>query len=116
MQGYEKHAVELLLKERKDRKLVFGRQIPSIAYKYDGKMRTYLPDMQYGKTLVEVKSTWTWLDARSKNVRKMRAVMKAGFRARLLVFHQSGELLVDRETKADGSLVREYFADRKLRS
>lgn len=106
--GFEHYAIAILLQEQPRRKLKFGKDVPVISYEHEGKTRRYYPDVRYGKTLVEVKSTYTWFSQQDQNRAKLRAANSAGYTVRLLVLDEDANVLVDREVSADGKVTRDF--------
>lgn len=104
LQGYEPQAVDYLLSgedkflERKisERDLSFGIEIPSFRYvDEDGTERVYHPDIAIGDMIIEVKSDWTLHRWKETNIRKFQAVNEKGYKLRLLLFYENGEVQED---------------------
>jgi len=95
VQGYEPWGIDKILATVASRKLRFGSDVAKIKYQHGDKMKTYFPDFQYGKVLVEIKSVWTWKRTREMNVAKLRAARAAGYKTRLIIFNDKGECVKD---------------------
>lgn len=100
VRGYEKHALEYIVRKKgvKVKHIVntVSDGLPSFTY---NKNRRYYPDFYLPKAniVVEVKSTYT-VGCTDKalfkiNRKKAKAVAKAGYRYKLLVFNKDGHLI-----------------------
>ena len=92
--GYEAYAIKYLVEVKKLNvgKLRSGFDVKSFQYGN----RTYYPDLQYGKCIFEIKSTYTAarsLPAWEQIVRKANAVISAGYKYRLAIFSDIGKIL-----------------------
>lgn len=104
--GYEPRAIAYLEAQGiRQSRLRFGEDVPVIWHHFDGKKRRYYPDMRYGKTLVEVKSWYTWACDLEHNRVKLRAANAEGYNVRLIVLNKAGSCIMDIEKRADGSEV-----------
>jgi len=89
LQGFEPQAIKYLISRLgvKPQSILAGTKkgIPTIRYNYKGS-RVYHPDMLInGRTVVEVKSTYTLELDKPKLKRKLRACLDAGYRVVLIV-------------------------------
>ena len=97
VQGYELLALKQLKAQGLNmRKLIPSQDVPIVPYVFEGKSRRYFPDLQYGNTLIEVKSVYTagitgW--SASSNYRGFRmlkakalACINLGYQFRLMLF------------------------------
>lgn len=63
---------------------------PVLKYKFDNKIKRYLPDFVIDNVLYEIKSYWTWDNYNNKRLRvvnklKLRSANKAGYEVKLIV-------------------------------
>jgi hypothetical protein len=109
VQGYEWMYLDKLMKENyPEENIITGASnVPKVEYNFDGKLRRYFMDMylDYLRTGIEVKSTWTYKQEIEKNRAKWLAASKLDnmkefiicvFDAKGIVFEQhlcNGELL-----------------------
>jgi len=92
VQGYEPQALDELLETYNESDLIIRdknieKEIGSIMYELNGKTCRYYPDI-YIKSqnkIIEVKSTYTYKKDQDKNIAKMNACMKLGFRFEFMI-------------------------------
>lgn len=100
VQGYEGDALDILLSEGHKAKDIMGHKgMEAIPYKLDGVNRMYFPDFKIGNTIIEVKSTYTYLYDLPKNKAKERSCKRLGYDFRFMVIDK-GVLLTDRQRRA----------------
>lgn len=92
VQGYEPQVLSMLLSEgiNEDDIITARGEVPAIWYYLDGKKARYFPDI-YIKSqnkIVEVKSTWTWEQYKSKNMAKLARCREMGFNVELYVLDE----------------------------
>lgn len=90
-QGYEHLALKHIIEEKgvSASDIKTGINVKRFSYREKNKTRTYLPDIQVGNRIIEVKSEYTMLgrEAWFKNlVRKRQAVVGAGLKFSLYVY------------------------------
>lgn len=92
--GYEGRAIDYLLTEFKETEIQV-KGIPTISYEYDGVNRKYYPDLYIPNQncLIEVKSPWTLCVDLEKNLAKFEATHTSGYKVRVLVISQGGEVI-----------------------
>jgi hypothetical protein len=82
-QGYEGRCIDDLLSWgiSEEDIVVADKHIPNFYYIYEGIKRRYFPDiyLKSTKTVIEVKSIWTYATQKDKNIAKFRAVAKMGY-------------------------------------
>lgn len=61
----------------------------------DGKQRVYHPDFAIEDMIIEVKGDWTLHKWKDTNLRKFKAVTSKGYKLRLLLFYENGEIQED---------------------
>jgi hypothetical protein len=86
IQGYEPQVLTELLKTYSEDDIVIGvkemnKEIGKIEYEYEGSKHTYYPDfyIKSENKIIEVKSHWTYLFHKNKNLAKEQACLKQGF-------------------------------------
>jgi hypothetical protein len=95
-QGYELIAADYLIEEKgiSPDEIVFSKDggVPVIRYTLKSRGHVHYPDLwiPHLNLIVEVKSTYTYLADRAKNLNKLTAARKAGFRYVLLVMDADG--------------------------
>jgi hypothetical protein len=100
VQGYEPFALDLIQQyvPVTDIEAGKGSAVPVIPYYFEGKLRTYLPDIFIPKKnlLIEVKSTRTFglwdMSLIRKNIAKAKACIDLGYRFRLAIIHNQGRV------------------------
>lgn len=100
--GYEHFAINYLLKNQAlnimEEGLLFGKDIPTVDYTFDGKNRRYFPDIYVQRGgegfdfLVEVKSLYTYNMDPEKNMAKFKAASKL-MDVFVMFFDAKGELI-----------------------
>jgi hypothetical protein len=111
LQGYEPQAIDYLLDQIEDKFLQrkieadefrFGKDVPSFDYTdEEGVERVYHPDFAIGDMIIEVKGDWTLHSQKEKNIRKFQAVNERGYRLRLLLLYENGEVQEDLLVQGD---------------
>lgn len=96
--GYEHFAIKWIAEHTNyDIKHIDSEDLPVFRYKEDKKYRIYIPDIQAGRNIVEVKSAYTLglgNDKMFKNVQlKARSVVDNGYVFKLMLFTPEGEKL-----------------------
>lgn len=88
VQGYEPRAIDELLTIWSEDDLLFGFDVPTFEYEFDGFTRTYYPDafIKTTNTIVEVKSGYTYKADLEKNLLKGAAVEAAGYEYKLMIY------------------------------
>ena len=103
IQGYENFAIDFLLESKvQEDDIVCVGEIPTFWYKDENKEKMYFPDIMIrsSKTIIEVKSEWTYLKDIDKNYKKFSAVLENGlYNFRLLIFGEKREVLYDHTFK-----------------
>lgn len=104
IQGYENFAIDLLLDSKiEENDIICVGEIPTFLYKDENmKDKMYFPDLMIrsSKTIIEVKSDWTYLKEVDKNYRKFSAVLENGsYNFRLLIFGDKRQILYDNTFK-----------------
>lgn len=98
VQGYEPQALNYLIDTLGvlDSKIRVGLDVPVIEYTERGKQHLHFPDIFIPEknTLVEVKSTYTFLTNLSTLKRKRRGAIKAGFKYSVFVMESSGNKIL----------------------
>jgi hypothetical protein len=100
VQGYEPFAIKMLLNSgRKEEEFMF-ENISSVAkfwYEYNEGKHKYFPDIYdiTNKTMIEVKSGYTFNIELEEQLEKYKAVILLGYGLRLLVFDRDGTPLLD---------------------
>lgn len=80
-------------KNGKEPKVITKSKVPTIRYKHEGEEHRYKPDA-YSRVynlIIEVKSTYTYNNDKSKNKAKLRACQKEGYETLLLIY-ENGQL------------------------
>jgi hypothetical protein len=124
--GYEPQAIDYLLDQKEDKYLKraieedeirVGVDIPSFSYTdIDGKERVYHPDFAIEDMIIEVKGDWTLHKWKDTNLRKFKAVVEKGYKLRLLLFYENGEIQEDILNEEDVRQVEELeFRDKGRR-
>lgn len=94
-QGYENIVIMDLLKSGlTEDDIVTGQgNVPHIPYEFDGVLRRYYPDIYIPKLnlIIEVKSKYTWMKYKEKNMAKVDATKKLGYN--MNVVFRNGEKL-----------------------
>lgn len=104
VQGYEPFCLDMLLEEGMPESDIIagtmtpenGKTIPHISYtREDGKPGVYFPDIFIPScnALIEVKSQWTFNLQKERNILKLEASVKAGYRVYLCIFGPGGNLI-----------------------
>lgn len=98
IQGYEKYAIDYLLKngyEEKDIKTV-SKEKPSFRYDYLNKERIYKPDiyLEPDNLIIEVKSLFTYNLENLMNLEKEKSCVIQGFQFQFWIFDRKGNLEV----------------------
>jgi hypothetical protein len=99
LQGYEKYALEELLKIYDDNDIVTGSSNISkhkkFKYEYDGKVRNYFPDFYIisENLIIEVKSLFTLEYEKEKNNLKKEAVLKTNTKFEFWIYEKTGDRL-----------------------
>jgi hypothetical protein len=95
LQGYEHHALDLLLLDHTEEDIKTSRdEIPVITYQFEDKTCKFYPDFYIPSEhkIIEVKSTYTYLAFEVKNKRKIEAATKQGYNIEYWIFDKHGEL------------------------
>ena len=95
LQGYEPQGIIYLI-EKMDidvNTIHSGRKVPKIRYKFQGKNKTYFPDMyvEDRNLLVEVKCDYTYNNMIELNQAKREASIKAGYDYLTIIFTNNGK-------------------------
>lgn len=104
LQGYEKYALEDLLKRYEENDIIHGaseiRKYVKFQYTLNNKLRNYFPDFYVisENLVVEVKSAFTLKYEKEKNDLKRESVLKSGVNFQFWVYDKNGELSVKRFT------------------
>jgi hypothetical protein len=94
--GFEPFCLDYLLTLYKEEDIIVEtKNIPHFAYEFDGKTKTYFPDIFIPKQnmIIEVKSTWTYEKDKDQNLAKFHAVNRAGYNLDLYVFDKAGKIM-----------------------
>lgn len=99
IQGYEHYALDLIFSQgiEEDDIVVSFDNVPTIPYTFQNTQKVYFPDI-FIKSLnliIEVKSSYTFLRERPKNIAKFQATAKL-YNFELWIFNQKGERIEQR--------------------
>jgi hypothetical protein len=74
-----------------------GRKVPTVNYKFDGKNKTYFPDMYVDSKnlLVEVKCEYTYQNDLEKNKAKREAAINSGYDYKTIIFDNKGKKVIE---------------------
>lgn len=111
LMGYEPQAITYLLAQEKDKYLqrkieeddiLTGEDIPT--FKYEG--HVYHPDLFVKEDMIlEVKGDWTFHRDKEVNTKKFKAVIRDGYKLRVILMYENGEvqedLLFEKESDVD---------------
>ncbi len=90
IQGYENKALDHLFKcGFKEHEIITNEDdVPLISYYYDNKTRIYIPDIFIPRLnqIIEVKSTWTFIKEKDKNLEKRKECIKQGYKFNFLIY------------------------------
>lgn len=94
LQGYEKFAIEKLLKMYNEADIISGRKIPSIPYIENDKSRKYFPDfyIKSENLIIEVKSLFIYEREIVRNELKKNASINIGYKFEFWIFDGTGTL------------------------
>lgn len=99
VQGYEPQALDWLIKNTyiKPEEIKCGRdkEVPVIPYKWEGKSRSYHPDIFVPRLnlVIEVKAVRTYVSDLGRNLEKARSTKIQGYKYMFLVMNDKGERL-----------------------
>ncbi len=99
LQGYEPLTVRYLISSSIDPSeiRIDHAEKPVIPYEWSGSVHRYHPDCFLNKSnvLVETKSTYTWEFQEEQNKAKIKGVLRAGYRMRVIVWNRKKKLHSD---------------------
>jgi hypothetical protein len=86
VQGHEPTAIKWLIHQGySENKIIIGKKIPIVSYKFNKKYHKYFPDILIKKRIFEVKSRYTLTYFWQKNQAKALACIKQGYRYNFLL-------------------------------
>ena len=96
VQGYEPFALKYLIEELgyNSNDIIVGKEVPVINYTFENKEHKYYPDIYIisEKTLVEVKSDWTYELHFERNKIKQISSKENNYKHLILIFNKKGEI------------------------
>lgn len=99
LQGFEPQGITYLIEQMNIdvNDIQSGRKVPTVNYKFDGKNKTYFPDMYVDSEnlLVEVKCEYTYQNDLEKNKAKREAAIKAGYNYKTIIFANNGKKVIE---------------------
>jgi hypothetical protein len=96
LQGYEKYAMDILLKQYKEDEIKSDRQdMPEIWYEHSSKKKRYFTDFYIPKDnlIIEVKSIYTYQKDLIKNICKALFTRKFGYKFEFWIIDKQGKIL-----------------------
>lgn len=95
LQGYEPQGIAYLIEKMgvDVNNIQSGRKIPTIQYTFQGKKKTYFPDMyvEDRNLLVEIKCNYTYIKELEKNMAKREATLNSGYNFITIIFDEYGK-------------------------
>jgi transposase len=99
LQGYEPQGIKYLIENDglSVDDIQSGRKVPKVRYKFQGKNKTYFPDMyvESENLLVEVKCKYTYENMLELNKAKREASIKAGYNYKTIIFTNNGKDILE---------------------
>ncbi len=94
IQGYEHFALDILIKLYEENEIKIHTDVPTIKYILDGIQRFHYPDIFIPKEnlIIEVKSGYTLVADRQKNIAKQKAAIAQGYDYEFWSFDKKGVL------------------------
>lgn len=91
IQGFEPHALDILLKLFDESDLKIHKDVPTIKYEFENKQKYHYPDFYIPSKnlIIEIKSTYTYKTDFTKNIEKKKAAIKAGFNYEIWIMKQN---------------------------
>jgi len=96
LQGFEPEALEILLKQYDKNDIITSiSKIPKIKYKLNDKIHVYFPDfyIKSKNKIIEVKSIYTFLKDKEKNLKKKEACLANNFDFEFMIFDRKKKLI-----------------------
>jgi hypothetical protein len=97
IQGYEKFAIDFLLKSYREDDLVLEKK-PLVKYKFNGKYRNYKCDIFIEKEnrIIEVKSNFTYNLQLEKNELKAMSCIESGYKFEFWIIDRKGNITINK--------------------
>ncbi len=102
--GYENYCIEYLLKYYNEDEIKFQTEFElNIEYYIDNRKKVYYPDFYISKDnlVIEVKSSYMFFLSENKNIHKFKATIDNGYRLKLYIFNDIGNLILNKEITID---------------